>query len=152
MGYGIIQKRCHGLTGEFRMVKVMAFGSFDMLHEGHKHYLREARSYGDYLIVIVARDENILRFKGRNPKNDENHRLNEVKKLDFVDEAVLGHKEDILKVLEEYKPDVICLGYDQKTINEEKLRQELKKRNIKAEIVRAKPYKEDVYKSSKMKK
>jgi len=128
----------------------MAFGSFDILHEGHKHYLKEAKGFGDYLIVIVARDGNIVRFKGKKPKNDENYRLEQVKKLDFVDEAVLGHKDDILEVLEEFKPDVICLGYDQKTIDKEKLKQELEKRNLKAEIVRAKPYKEDIYKSSKL--
>lgn len=132
------------------MKKVMAFGSFDILHDGHEHYLKEAKSFGDYLIVIVARDENIVRFKGKNPKNDENYRLECVKKLDFVDEAVLGHKEDILEVLEEFKPDIICLGYDQNTIEEEKLKGELEKRDLKAAIVRAKPYKEDVYKSSKL--
>lgn len=132
------------------MKRVIAFGSFDILHEGHKHYLMEAKSYGDYLIVVVARDENILRFKGKKPRNDENYRLEQVKKLDFVDEAVLGHKEDILKVLEEFKPDVICLGYDQRTVDKEKLRKELIKRNLRADIVRAKPYKEDVYKSSKL--
>jgi len=132
------------------MKKVIAFGSFDILHEGHKHYLREAKSYGNYLIVVVARDSNILRFKGRKPRNDENYRLEQVKKLELVDEAVLGHKDNILEVLEELKPDVICLGYDQRTVNEEKLRQELEKRKLKAEIIRAKPYKEHVYKSSKL--
>ncbi|HJO01688.1 MAG: FAD synthase [Candidatus Woesearchaeota archaeon] len=133
------------------MKKVMAFGSFDMLHKGHEAYLKEAKSYGDYLIVIVARDESIIRFKGRKPKNDENSRLGQIKKLDFVDEAVLGSKGNIFDVLEEYSPDVICLGYDQKTVEEEKLREELEKRNLKAKIVRAKPYKEDIYKSSKLK-
>jgi len=133
------------------MKKVMAFGSFDILHDGHKHYLKEAKSFGDYLIVITARDENILRFKGKKSKNDENYRLEQVKKLDFVDKAVLGHKDDILEVLEEFRPDIICLGYDQKTIDEEKLKEELEKRNLKTEIVRAKPYKEDVFKSSKLK-
>ena len=43
------------------MKKVMTFGSFDVLHKGHEHYLKEAKSYGDYLIVVVARDENILK-------------------------------------------------------------------------------------------
>ncbi len=132
------------------MKKVMAFGSFDILHKGHEAYLKEAKGYGDYLIVIVARDDNILRFKGRKPKHHENYRLEQVKKLNFVDEAVLGHKDDILEVLEDYNPDVVCLGYDQKTVDVKKLKQELEKRGIKAEIVRAKPYKEDVYKSSKM--
>src|SRR3989338_4811626 len=137
-------------TTQIPMKKVMAFGSFDILHEGHKHYLREAKSYGNYLIVVVARDENILKFKGKKPRNDENHRLGKIKKLDFVDEGVLGDKEDILKVLDDFKPDFICLGYDQRTIDKVKLRRELEKRNIKAEIVRAKPFKENVYKSSKL--
>ena len=133
------------------MKKVMAFGSFDVLHKGHEAYLKEARSYGKHLIVIVAKDENILRFKGRKAKHDEEYRLRQVKRLDFVDEAVLGHKDDIFEVLGEFSPDVICLGYDQKTVEEEKLREELEKRNLKAKIVRAKPYKEDIYKSSKLK-
>jgi len=126
----------------------MAFGSFDVLHKGHEHYLKEAKSYGDYLIVVAARDENILKFKSTNPKYDENYRLGEVKKLGFVDEAVLGNKEDVFKVLEKFKPDVICLGYDQKSGN---LEEELKKRGLKAEIVRAKSFKPEIYKSSKLK-
>jgi FAD synthetase len=131
------------------MKKVMAFGSFDVLHKGHEHYLKEAKGYGDYLVVVVAKDKNFVKFKGREPKNNENYRLEQVEKLDFVDEAVLGYG-NIFKILEEYNPDVICLGYDQKTIDEESLREELEKRNLKAEIVRAKPYKEDIYKSSKL--
>ena len=127
----------------------MAFGSFDVLHKGHEHYLKEAKSYGDYLIVVAARDENILKFKSTNPKYDENYRLGEVKKLGFVDEAVLGNKEDVFKVLEKFKPDVICLGYDQKSGN---LEEELKKRGLKAEIVRAKSFNPEIYKSSKLKK
>jgi len=132
------------------MKKVMAFGSFDILHKGHESYLKEAKSFGDYLIVIVARDENIMRFKGKKPKHDENYRLDQIKKLDFVDEAVLGHTGNIFEVLGEFKPNIVCLGYDQKTVEEEKLKEELEKRNIEAEIVRAKPFREDVFKSSKM--
>ena len=69
------------------MKKVMAFGSFDVLHNGHEHYLKEAKSCGDYLIVIVAKDKNIARFKGRKPKNDEGHRLKQVRKLNFVERS-----------------------------------------------------------------
>lgn len=132
------------------MKKVMAFGSFDILHEGHKHYLKEAKSYGDYLIVVVARDENILRFKGRKPTYDEHHRLEKIMELDFVDEAVLGNKDDIFGILKEFGPDVICLGYDQKTIDEKILSEELKRINLNAEIKRAKAYKPEIYKSSKL--
>lgn len=133
------------------MKKSMAFGSFDLLHDGHKHYLKEAKSLGNYLIVIVARDKNIIKFKGKKPINNENQRLENIKKLNIADEIVLGHNDDILEVLEEHKPDVICLGYDQKTIDENKLKAELEKRSIKAKIVRCKPYKPEVYKSSKIK-
>ena len=132
------------------MKKVMAFGSFDILHEGHISYLKEAKSYGDYLIVVVARDDNIVKFKGRKPINDENQRLKKIKELDFVDKAVLGNKEDIFKVLEEFKPNIICLGYDQKTTEEKTLNEELKKRKITAEIVRCRAFKPEIYKSSKM--
>jgi|TARA_Y100000310_G_scaffold329691_1_gene400009 FAD synthetase len=132
------------------MTKVITFGSFDILHEGHKNYLREAKSYGDYLIVVVARDGNIVRIKHNKPKNDENSRLENIKNLDFVDEAVLGNENDIFQVLEEYKPDIICLGYDQKTATEEIIKQELEKRNLSAEIIRCKAFKPEVYKSSKL--
>lgn len=132
------------------MKKSMAFGSFDILHEGHVSYLKQAKKYSDYLIVIVARDENIEKFKGKKPKHNENQRLENIKKLNIADEAVLGHKDDILGILEEYKPDIICLGYDQKTIDENKLREELEKRNIKAKIARCRPFKPEVYKSSKI--
>lgn len=133
------------------MKKVMAFGSFDVLHEGHKRYLGQAKSYGDHLIVVVARDSNILKFKGKPPRNNERFRLEQIKKIDIVDEAVLGSENNIFDVLEKYKPEVICLGYDQKTAEESILKKELEKRKIKAEIVRAKPYKEHIYKSSKLK-
>ncbi|MBW2975985.1 FAD synthase [Candidatus Woesearchaeota archaeon] len=129
----------------------MAFGSFDILHKGHEHYLREAKSYGDYLIVVVARDSNILSFKGKKPRHDEVYRLKQVRKLSFIDEAVFGHENNIFGFLGEYKPDIVCLGYDQEFVDEKTLLEEIKKRNLDAKIVRAKPFKPEVYKSSRMK-
>jgi len=133
------------------MVKVMAFGSFDILHKGHIHYLQEAKSYGDHLIVVVARDINILRFKHQTPKNHENIRLAKIKELDFVNETVLGNEKDIFNVLIEHKPDIICLGYDQNTASKNRLTEELKRRKIDAKIIRAKSYMPEKYKSSKLK-
>ena len=45
------------------MKKVMVFGTFDGLHEGHLDFFRQAREYGDYLIVAVARDVNVKKIK-----------------------------------------------------------------------------------------
>ena len=134
------------------MKKVIAFGSFDVLHKGHEHYLKEAKSYGTYLLVVVARDKNIIKFKGKKPKYDENYRLKQVKNLDFVDKAILGDEDDILRVIEEQRPDIICLGYDQKTTDELSLKKTLERINLRADIIRAKPFEEHVYKSSRLKK
>ncbi len=129
---------------------VMAMGTFDMLHPGHVHYLQQAKNYGDYLIVVVARDKTVEKERGRAPVVDEKDRLTMVQSLSIVDKAVLGNVADKLKIVEEKKPAVICLGYDQR-VDEEKLREELKRRGLNIEIKRMKGYKEKQYKSSILK-
>lgn len=133
------------------MKKVMVFGTFDVLHKGHLNFFKQAKKYGDYLIVAVARDDIVKKVKGKKPKHNEKQRLNKIQKLDIVDKAVLGMKKDKYKNIEKYKPDIICLGYDQ-TAFTDKLKQELKKRKLKTKIIRLKPYKPHKYKSSKLKK
>lgn len=133
------------------MKTVMCAGTFDVIHPGHLYYFSEAKKYGDKLIVVVARDDTSESFKGKKPKHGEKERLEAVRMLDIVDKAVLGNQGDILKIVEEIKPDVICLGYDQKILKEE-LEISLRKRGIKADVVRIGPYMQHVYKSSMMKK
>ena len=133
------------------MKKVMCAGTFDIIHPGHLYYLSEAKKYGDKLVVVVARDETSKKFKGKSPLHNERERLEAVRMLEIVDEAVLGHHGDIFKIIEEIKPDVICLGYDQ-NVQKQELEDELKKRGIKADVVRISSYMPHMYKSSKMKK
>jgi len=121
------------------MVKIMATGAFDILHMGHIYYLKEAKKLGDELVVIVACDSTIRKLK-HEPVTSEKMRLLLIKELKIVDEAYLGQKDDIYKIVEEIKPDIIALGYDQ--IHDEKIiRQNLKKRNINVKIVRLPKYK-----------
>jgi len=121
------------------MVKVMATGTFDLLHMGHIYYLKEAKKLGDILIVIVACDSTVRKMK-HEPVNPEKMRLNLIKELKIVDKAYLGKKDDMYKLVEEIKPDIIALGYDQ--IHDDKIiRKNLEKRNIKAKIVRLSKYK-----------
>ena len=121
------------------MVKIMATGAFDILHMGHIYYLKEAKNLGDELVVIVACDSTIRKLK-HEPVTSEKMRLLLIKELKIVDEAYLGQKDDIYKIVEEIKPDIIALGYDQ--IHDEKIiRQNLKKRNINVKIVRLPKYK-----------
>ncbi len=120
------------------MTVVMAVGVFDILHLGHLYYLEEAKKLGDYLVVVIARDSTVKKYKYQ-PVNDENARLKIVSSLTCVDKALLGYENDSYKIVEELKPDIIAIGYDQ--IYEEKdIKNELQKRNINAKIVRLKEY------------
>ena len=132
------------------MTKVMCFGTFDLLHLGHLNYFKQAKESGNYLIVVIARDET-KRKQNKKLVFSEKERLKLVKSLEIVDKAILGDLQDQLLIIEKEKPDILCLGYDQK-IDEEKLRKELEERGLSPKILRAKPYQENKYKSSKIKR
>ncbi len=118
------------------MAKVMATGVFDLLHIGHLHYLKEARKLGSELIVVVATDETVRKRK-HNPIIPQEMRRELVEALKPVNKAVVGHSDDDLMIVEEIKPDIIALGYDQK-IGE--LEKRLKERGIDAKVVRCTRY------------
>ncbi len=115
------------------MKTVVATGVFEILHPGHIKFLTEAKKLGDKLIVIVARDKLIS-----NKKNiiiSEEQRLEVIKSLMVVDEAILGDEKDIFKPIEKIKPDIIALGKNQ-LVDEKMLTEELKKRNLNAKVIR----------------
>ena len=120
------------------MVTIMATGTFDLIHMGHIYYLREAKKLGDKLVTVVARDSTVRKMK-HEPVTPEDMRLGIIKELKMVDKAILGHEDDIYATVEEIKPDIIALGYDQ--IHDEKIiQQELEKRHINAKVVRLQKY------------
>lgn len=128
----------------------MCFGTFDLLHLGHLNYFEQAKEYGDYLLVVIARDK--TKEKQKKPIIfNEQQRLKLVQSLRLVDEAILGDQNDHFKIICEKRPDVICLGYDHQ-IAEEKLTDELQSRNLYPTIVRAKPFKSESQKSSFLRK
>jgi len=114
--------------------KVFVGGTFDIIHPGHIYFLREASRLGR-VYVAVARDVNVKKFKGREPINDEKHRLEVIRSIRYVYEAFLGDEQDIVKSVERVRPDVILLGPDQK-VNEEALSSELKSRGLNPEVLR----------------
>ena len=120
------------------MVTVMATGTFDILHMGHIYFLKEAKKLGDRLVVVVACDKTVRRLK-HEPVTSEQMRLNLVKELRMVDDAVLGKEDDMFEVVEQINPDVIALGYDQ--IHDRKtLQKKLNERNIASKIMRLPKY------------
>ncbi|MCQ8903252.1 MAG: FAD synthase [Methanothrix sp.] len=115
------------------MTRVMATGTFDILHPGHLLYLERSRALGDELVVVVARDINV-RHKPK-PVIPEDQRLRMVSALKVVDMAVLGSRTDIFEPVRELRPDIITLGYDQ-YMDESWLQGELKRRGLQARVVR----------------
>lgn len=93
------------------MTTAIAQGTFDLLHPGHVHYLRDAAARGDELHVIIARRDNVTHKP--KPILPDRQRRDMVAALGVVDEAHLGHPEDIFVPIERIQPDVIVLGYDQ---------------------------------------
>jgi FAD synthetase len=99
---------------------VLATGVFDLLHLGHLRFLEESKKRGgpgSKLVVVVARDKTVLRRKGRGPVVPEDQRRELVSALRVVDRAILGREEiDLLGILKEIKPDIVCVGHDQNEI------------------------------------
>ena len=133
------------------MKTVLCAGTFDIIHPGHLYYLSEAKKFGDRLVVVVARDSTSQKIKGKTPIHNEIERIEAIRSLSIVDKAILGKERNIFEIVKEIKPDVICLGYDQR-VSKEELERELNLIGINAEIFRLPAHKPHIYKSSKMKK
>ena len=95
------------------MKRVITYGTYDLLHEGHINLLRRAKALGDYLIVGVTNDS-FDRERGKlNVRNNVLERVEAVKATGFVDQVIIedymGQKiDDILK----YDVDIFAIGSD----------------------------------------
>ncbi len=125
----------------------MCFGTFDGLHAGHEEYFRQAKEHGDELFVVVARDTTVVDVKGDLPERNEQDRLTVVAEHPLVDEARLGYPDDKYRIIEEVRPDVLCLGYDQEAFTDN-LDLELARRGLSLTITRCESHMPEVYKSS----
>jgi len=132
-------------------MRVMAFGTFDNLHPGHLNYFKQACRFGDELIVIIARDKNVLAIKKRAPQDDEKTRQRNVrralKELGITGRAVLGNLKNRWLILKKYRPEIICLGYDQQ-VDLPQLAREIAKFCLFCKIKRLRAYCPEKYKSS----
>lgn len=102
------------------MRKVMVFGVFDGVHEGHRYFLKEAKALGNYLIVAVAQNHVVEHLTGHQPHVDVSERFSHLEREDDVDEVVIGDAAlSVYEVVKKYRPDVIALGYDQAMLKED---------------------------------
>ncbi|NPB00372.1 MAG: cytidylyltransferase family protein [Crenarchaeota archaeon] len=108
--------------------KVLTAGTFEIIHPGHIYYLRQAWRLGR-VVTIVSRDSTVRKIKKRDPIVDEKSRLEVVGSLYYVHKARLGYEDDMLRVVEEERPNIILLGPDQ-PVDEDWLKRELEKRGL----------------------
>ena len=95
------------------MVKVITYGTYDLLHQGHINLLRRAKELGDYLIVGVTSDS-FDRGRGKlNVRNNVLERVEAVKATGYADEVIiedyLGQKIDDIQ---KYDVDIFAIGSD----------------------------------------
>ncbi|MBD3360520.1 adenylyltransferase/cytidyltransferase family protein [Candidatus Peregrinibacteria bacterium] len=130
---------------------VMVFGTFDYLHAGHENLFTQAGKFGTEIIAVIARDKTVKTIKGKFPDHDEKERVKNLEETGWANKVILGNNKDKMKVIKIYRPDIITLGYDQFafTYGLEKLIIDL---NLNTKIIRLKPYRPDMYKSSLLKK
>lgn len=134
------------------MKRIMVFGTFDMVHEGHINFFTQARALAAdaHLIVSIARDSAVVRIKGMPARHTEIERMRTVEENPLVDEVVLGDEVGYIDHIKIAAPDVIALGYDQSGEYVARLESDLRGANLMAKVVRLKPYKPEVYKTSRL--
>jgi len=102
-----------------KSVKVLVFGTFDGIHDGHRFFLKEAKKLGDMLVVCVAQDSVVEKLKGRMPKSSTVERAKQISELPEVDSTLLGDVDlgnwSSIKTAE---PDIVVAGFDQIKLRE----------------------------------
>lgn len=94
---------------------VFTNGCFDILHFGHISYLREAKSYGDILVVGLNSNESVRRLKGSSrPINDESDRAQILRELECVDFVIIFDEDTPLNLIAKIEPDILVKGADYK--------------------------------------
>ena len=101
------------------MKKVITYGTYDLLHQGHINLLKRAKDLGDYLIVGVTND-NFDRERGKlNVRNNVLERVEAVKTTGIADQIIIedfvGQKIDNIQ---KYDVDIFAIGFNQEKIFE----------------------------------
>jgi D-beta-D-heptose 7-phosphate kinase/D-beta-D-heptose 1-phosphate adenosyltransferase len=108
-----IRRICRQLSRENRRI-VFTNGCFDILHAGHVRYLKQAKKFGDVLIVGLNADKSVSAIKPGRPVNTEKNRAEVLSGLASVDFVVIFHEKTPYNLIKAVKPDVLVKGGDWK--------------------------------------
>ena len=94
------------------MVRVLTYGTFDLLHYGHIRLLKRAKALGDYLIVAVSTDE-FNAIKGKKAFHDYETRKRMLEAVRYVDLVIPEENwEQKIDDIKTYKVDICVMGGD----------------------------------------
>lgn len=122
-------------SGRNSLKVVLAGGVFDIIHPGHIYTLNAAKELGDVLVVVVATDNTAVKMKKRQPLHSQEQRQELVNSLSMVDLCLIGQEDDIFKTVNNVRPQIIALGYDQ-AHQEKFITEGCKKINLDASVAR----------------
>ena len=122
-------------SGRDSLKVVLAGGVFDIIHPGHIYTLNAAKELGDVLVVVVATDNTAVKMKKRQPLHSQEQRQELVNSLSMVDLCLIGQEDDIFKTVNNVRPQIIALGYDQ-AHQEKFITEGCKKINLDASVAR----------------
>jgi D-beta-D-heptose 7-phosphate kinase/D-beta-D-heptose 1-phosphate adenosyltransferase len=92
---------------------VFTNGCFDILHSGHIYLFKEAKKYGDILIVGVNSDDSVKKIKGGSrPVFPLEERLEVLQNIEYIDYLTSFPEEIPRKIISALKPDVLIKGGD----------------------------------------
>lgn len=92
---------------------VFTNGCFDVLHQGHRAILKQAKKLGDKLVVGLNSDQSISRLKGpERPINEQAQRIEALTSLPYVDAVVVFEEDTPYELLEGLKPNILVKGGD----------------------------------------
>lgn len=94
------------------MKRVLTYGTFDLLHEGHINILRRAKELGDYLIIGLSKDE-FNDIKGKKAYYSYEARKMLLESIRYVDLVIPENNwEQKVSDVKDYDVDVFVMGDD----------------------------------------
>ena len=93
-------------------MKVITYGTYDLLHQGHVNLLRRAKELGDYLVVALSTDE-FNSIKGKKAYHSYETRKKMLEAIRYVDLVIPENNwEQKVQDIKDYKIDVVVMGSD----------------------------------------
>jgi rfaE bifunctional protein nucleotidyltransferase chain/domain len=93
---------------------VFTNGCFDIIHIGHIRYLKDAKVFGDVLVVGLNSDKSVSKIKPARPINSQNQRAEVLSSLEMVDYVTIFEEKTPYELIKLVEPDVLVKGGDWK--------------------------------------